>query len=415
MALVGLRLKTTQLNRGFIEGKGRGWMPRRRPQSGVAGIVVAMLVTVGLGLTACGGTATATATKASTQTPATTTAQATPTGPVTGSVPACPPAGSANALTGAGATFPAPLYTRQYDEYARLCNVKANYQAIGSGGGIKQHAERTVDFGASDGILTDKQKQDAPGTLMIPMTAGAVAIVVNLPGMDSGKLKLSADTLAAIYLGSIRKWNDPKIAADNVGMALPDTAITVVRRADGSGTTNIFTTYLSQISKEWSDKVGKGNSVQWPIGIGGEGNAGVAGQVRQVPGAVGYVELAYAKQTKIPWVALKNQAGKYVEPSLQASTVAMEGVDIPNSTEVMITNSANPEAYPITGLTWILAYKDQNNPAKARSLAYLLWWQLHDGQKFAADLDYAALSAKAIQKAEALLKSINSEGQPIIK
>ncbi len=327
---------------------------------------------------------------------------------------ACPPAGSATTLTGAGATFPAPLYTRWFDEYKKLCNVSVNYQAIGSGGGIQQHTKKLVDFGASDGILTDAQKKDAPGTLMIPMTAGSVAVVANLEGVDSGKLKLTPETLAGIYLGQITKWDDPKVATDNPDLKLPSQAITVARRADGSGTTNIFTSYLSDVSADWKSKVGKGNSVQWPTGIGGEGNAGVAGAVKQKSGGIGYVELAYAVQNKLSWVALKNKSGAFVEPSLDATTAAMEGVDIPDSTEVMIVNSANPKAYPIAGMTWILAYQDQSDKAKAQTLTSLLWWALHDGQKLSAELSYAALSPNAVAKAETLVKSIKVAGKPVL-
>lgn len=327
----------------------------------------------------------------------------------------CPPAGSAATLTGAGATFPAPLYTRWFDEYKQQCNVSVNYQAIGSGGGIKQHTSKLVDFGASDGILTEKQKEEATGTLMIPMTSGAVAVVVNLQGVETGKLKLTPETLSGIYLGTITKWDDPKLAADNAGLKLPSQPITVARRSDGSGTTNIFTSYLADVSADWKGKVGKGNSVQWPVGVGGEGNAGVAGIVKQRPGSIGYVELAYAMQNKLTWVALKNKSGAFVEPSLEATTAAMEGITIPDNTEVMIVNSANPKAYPIAGFTWILVYENQTDKAKAEALATMLWWAIHDGQKYATQLDYAPLSPAATTKAEVLIKKIKVNGQPVIK
>jgi phosphate transport system substrate-binding protein len=367
-------------------------------------------------LAACGPTVTPAApakTEPAKAAPTTNSSQTTPAAAATQSV--CPAAGSATTLTGAGATFPNPLYVKWFDEYAKSCNVKVNYQAIGSGGGIQQHTKKLVDFGASDGILTEKQKQEAPGTLMIPMTAGAVAVVVNLEGVEAGKLKLSPEALAGIYLGTITKWDDAKVAADNPGLKLPASAITVARRADGSGTTNIFTSYLAAVSPDWKSMVGAGNAVQWPTGIGGEGNAGVAGAVKQKTGSIGYVELAYAKQNKLTWVALKNQSGAFVEPTLDATTAAMEGVTIPDSTEVMIVNSANPKAYPIAGFTWILAYADQTDKAKAQSLVSLLWWALHDGQKFTTDLDYAALSPAAVTKAEALVKSIKTGGEPVLK
>src|SRR6266542_6015373 len=326
-------------------------------------------------------------------------------------VTACPPAGSATSLTGAGATFPAPLYTRWFADYAQLCGVQINYQPIGSGGGIQQHTQRTVDFGASDGILTDAQFAAAPGSFMIPMAAGAEAIVVNLPGTGRGQVKLSPDTLAAVFLGDITRWNDARLVSDNAGVNLPNQDIIVIHRADGSGTTNIFTTYLSDVSPTWASRVGAGNSVQWPVGLGGEGNAGVAGQVRQLPGAIGYVELAYAVQNNMTWAALRNQAGQYVEPSLPATTAAMEGVTVPDNTQVMITNTGNAEGYPIAGLTWMLVYESQPDAAKARALVHFLWWALHDGQGTASQLDYASLSPAIVTKAEALVLRIAAGGQ----
>jgi len=336
------------------------------------------------------------------------------TGTSGGTFAACAPAGSATALTGAGATFPAPLYTRWFADYAQQCTVQINYQPIGSGGGIQQHTARTVDFGASDGILTEAQFAAAPGTLMIPMTAGAEAMVVNLQGVNRGQLKLTPDTLAGIYLGEITRWNDSRLMADNAGVSLPNQDIIVVHRSDGSGTTNIFTTYLSQVSQTWASRVGAGNSVEWPVGLGGEGNAGVAGQVRQLPGAIGYVELAYATQNTMVWTALRNQAGQFVEPSIAATTAAMEGVSIPDNTQVMITNSANPQGYPIAGLTWILAYENQTDAAKARSLTHFLWWAIHDGQATAPQLEYAPLSPTIVTKAEALIQRITAAGQPAL-
>lgn len=331
-----------------------------------------------------------------------------------GQAAGCPPAGSATTLTGAGATFPAPIYTRWFDTYAQACGVQVNYQAIGSGGGIRQHTERTVDFGASDGILTSEQFGQAPATLMIPTVAGSVAMVANLDGLTPGALQVSGDTVAKIYLGEITRWNDPRLIAENAGMSLPDRAITAVRRADGSGTTNIFTTYLAKISPDWQSKVGAGNSVQWPVGLGGEGNAGVAGQVRQVPGAIGYVELAYATQNNLPWLAVRNQSNVYVQPSLASTTAAMEGIDLPDDMQVMIVDSANPDAYPIAGFTWLLVYQNQPDRAKAQSLVALLRWALTDGQAQAAPLEYAQLSPAAQQKALALVNQITAGGQPIL-
>jgi phosphate transport system substrate-binding protein len=332
-----------------------------------------------------------------------------------GTVANCPPGGSARQLTGAGATFPAPLYTRWFAEYNTLCGVQINYQAIGSGGGIRQHTERTVQFGASDGIMTAEQRGAAPGTLHIPTVAGAVTPVVNLPGLQAGQLRLTGENLAAIYLGEISRWDDQRLRADNSGVNLPNQDIIVVRRSDGSGTTNIFTTYLASVSPAWRERVGAGNSVSWPVGLGGEGNAGVAGQVRQLPGAIGYVELAYAKQNNMPWVSMRNRAGQFVEPSLPATTAAMEGVEIPASTEVMIVNSANPTAFPIAGFTWVLVYEDQSDAAVAQSLVHVLWWAIHDGQRVASELDYAPLSPGAQRAAEAQIKRIKSGGRAILE
>jgi phosphate transport system substrate-binding protein len=325
----------------------------------------------------------------------------------------CPAAGSATALTGAGATFPAPIYTRWFDSYAQGCGVQVNYQAIGSGGGIRQHTERTVDFGASDAILTPEQFAAAPGTIMIPTVAGAVALVANIEGITAGQLQASGDTIAKIYLGEITRWNDPRLQAENPNMNLSDRAITPVRRSDGSGTTNIFTTYLSKISPDWQSRVGASTSVEWPAGVGGEGNAGVAGQVRQIPGAIGYVELAYAKQNNLPWLAIRNQANNYIQPTLDSTTVAMEGLDLPDNMQVMLVDSPNPQAYPIAGFTWVLVYQNQTDRAKAQTLVSLLRWSLTDAQSMASALDYAQLSPAAQQKALALVNSITAGGQPL--
>jgi phosphate transport system substrate-binding protein len=349
---------------------------------------------------------------------ATATSAASPTAsPQVASV--CPPAGSADALTGAGATFPGPLYSKWVDEFDKQCQVKINYQAIGSGGGIKQITERTVDYGATDGIMNEEQTAAAEAAggpiLHIPMTSGAVAVVFNLSGIQSGQLKLTPDVLADIYLKKITKWNDPSITALNADLNLPSSDIAVVHRADGSGTTFIFTNYLSKVSSEWQDKVGFSTSVNWPGDIGGEKNAGVAAQVAQIPGAIGYVELAYAMQNNLTWAAMRNKSGKFVEPSLEATTAAAEGVTLPDDMKVLLTDSDNPNAYPIVGFTWVLAYQNQPDKAKGQALVYYLWWSIHDGQKFTTDLLYAPLSAEAVKKAEAEIKSITYQGQPLLQ
>ena len=251
--------------------------------------------------------------------------------------------------------------------------------------------------------------------LHIPMTSGAVAVIVNLPGIEQGQLKLTPDVLADIYLKKITKWNDSRITALNSGVSLPSSDIAVVHRSDGSGTTFIFTNYLSKVSQEWKDKVGNATTVQWPGDIGGEKNDGVAQQVKQTPGAIGYVELAYATQNNMTWASLKNSAGNYVEPSLEATTAAAEGVTIPDDTKVMLTDSSNPKAYPIVGFTWILAYVNQADQAKGESLVYYLWWSIHDGQQFSTDLLYAPLSTDVVKKAEVEIKSISYQGQPLLQ
>jgi len=321
-------------------------------------------------------------------------------------------------LNGAGGTFPAPLYTKWFSEYYYTSGAKINYAAVGSGAGINQITAGTVDFGASDAIMTaDQQKaaETAGGPILhIPMTSGAVAIVYNLPNIASGQIKLTGDVLAKIYLKTITTWNDPQITALNPGLTLPNTPIAVVHRSDGSGTTYIFTNYLSKVSTDWSTKVGNATAVNWPGDIGGQGNAGVAGQVQQITGAIGYVELAYAEQNKIPWALLKNVAGNYEAPSLAGTTKASEGITLPDDMKVMITNSTNPDAYPICGFTWILAYVNQTDKVKGQALVNMLWWAIHDGQQYSAALDYAPLSSAAVAKAENEILSIKYQGQSLL-
>ena len=342
----------------------------------------------------------------STQTP-------TPTPTTTGTTPP-----QSVSLNGAGGTFPLPLYTKWFDVYYQLTGVKINYQPIGSGAGINQITAGTVDFGASDAIMTPEQqaKAEAAGgpILHIPMTSGAIAIIYNLTGVSSGQLKLTGDVLAKIYLKTITNWNNPQIIALNPGLNLPNTPIAVVHRSDGSGTTFIFTDYLSKVSSAWSTQVGSATSVSWPGDIGAEKNAGVAGMVQQIPGAIGYVELAYAEQNNLPWILLQNAAGNYEAPSLEGTTKAMEGIVLPDDMKVMITNSSNPDAYPICGLTWILAYVNQTDKTKGEALVNALWWGIHDGQQYATSLDYAPLSSTAVTKAENEIKSIKYQGQSLL-
>src|SRR6476646_9202888 len=328
----------------------------------------------------------------------------------------CPTKG-VKELTGTGATFPYPLYSKMFSEYDKTCGVKVNYQAIGSGGGIRQLQEQTVDFGASDGVMDEKQKAQAKGgaVLHIPTVAGAEAIVFNVAGIKRGQLKLTPVVLAEIYLKKISNWNDPKIKALNPGVKFPDLTIAVVHRSDGSGTTFIFTNYLFKVSSEWKDKVGFATSVNWPGDVGGKGNEGVANSVKQIPGAIGYVELAYAQQNKMDWAQLQNKAKKFLDPTLEGASAAADIANLPEDMEIVITDSSNPAAYPISGYTWLLIYENQTDPAKADAVAQLASWMITDGQKFAAPLDYAPLKGVAQKKAMALVKKIKANGALVMK
>jgi phosphate transport system substrate-binding protein len=309
-------------------------------------------------------------------------------------------------INGAGATFPQPIYTKWFDEYAKVDpSVRFNYQGIGSGGGQKQILSETVDFGASDGPMSDENIAKAPRTLWhIPTVAGAVVVTYNVPG--NPKLKLDGPTLAAIFLGKITKWDDPAIAGQNRGVALPSQDILVVHRSDGSGTSFIFTDYLSHVSADWKSKVGTNTAVDWPVGLGGKGNAGVAGQVKQSPGALGYVELAYATQNKVPYADMKNAAGNYITPSLDSVTEALATATIPDDFRFSMVNPPGEKAYPISGTTWLLVYAQQKDPVKGKKLVEFLRWAYSDGEKMAAALDYAPLPASVQQRALARVNSI---------
>jgi phosphate transport system substrate-binding protein len=301
-------------------------------------------------------------------------------------------------INGAGATFPYPIYSKWFDEYVKVDpSVRFNYQSIGSGGGQKQILAQTVDFGASDGPMTDDNLAKAPGKILhIPTVAGAVVITYNLEGNPT--LKFDGETLADIFLGKINKWNDPKIAATNPGVKLPDKEIVVVHRSDGSGTTFIFTDYLSKVSAEWKQKAGNNTSVNWPTGIGGKGNEGVSGQVKQTPGAFGYVELIYALQNKMPYADLKNPAGEFIKPTVDAVTAAMATAEIPDDFRFSMTNAPGQGAYPISGATWLLVYQQQKDAAKGKKLVEFLKWAEKDGEKMAKDLQYAPLPENLQQR-----------------
>ena len=321
-------------------------------------------------------------------------------------------AGSASAETlinGAGATFPYPLYSKWFAEYAKIDkSVKFNYQSIGSGGGIKQITAQTVDFGASDKFLSDEELRGAPGKLLhLPTVMGAVVVTYNIPGVAKG-LKLSAETLSQIYEGKIVSWSDPKLAADNAGLKLPNKPIIVVHRSDGSGTTSIFTDYLSSVNAEWAKSVGKGASVKWPVGLGGKGNEGVAGQIKTTPYTIGYVELAYAFENKLPYAFLKNSAGNFVEPSIASTSAAAAGAakSMPADYRVSLVNQPGKNAYPIVGFTWLLVYQDQKDKVKGKKLVDFLNWELKQGQKMADKLLYAPLPANVAKMVEKTVKSI---------
>jgi len=326
------------------------------------------------------------------------------------------PASAQMLVNGAGATFPYPIYSKWFEEYIKVDpEVRFNYQSIGSGGGIRQITERTVDFGASDGPMTDEQLKKAPGELFhIPTVLGAVAATYNLPG--SPKLSFTGEVLADIFLGKITKWNDERIKALNPGAALPSQPIIVVHRSDGSGTTYIWVDYLSKVSPEWEQKVGRGTSVSWPVGLGGKGNEGVAGQVKLSPGSLGYVELAYAVTNKLPVAAIRNHAGKFIEPTIESTTAAAAGAakNMPEDFRVSLTNAPGAEAYPIASFTWLLVYRDQPNEAKGRAIVKFLWWAIHDGQKHPAALLYAPLPAPVVKQIEAKIKLITYSGKPIL-
>ncbi|MGA3006447.1 MAG: phosphate ABC transporter substrate-binding protein PstS [Opitutaceae bacterium] len=307
-------------------------------------------------------------------------------------------------INGAGATFPQPIYTKWFSEYAKVDpSVTFNYQGIGSGGGQKQILAETVDFGASDGPMSDTNLAKAPRTLWhIPTVAGAVVVSYNLP--DNPKLKLDGPTLANIYLGKITKWSDPAIVSQNPDVKLPDLDIVVVHRSDGSGTSFIFTDYLSSVSADWKSQVNKGTAVSWPVGLGGKGNAGVTGQIKQSPGAIGYVELAYAKQNNLPYADLKNAAGHYVTPTIDSVVAALATATIPDDFRFSMVNAPGAEAYPIAGTTWLLVYQQQKDAVKGKKLVEFLKWAYNDGEKMAAALDYAPLPDSVKER---VLKRVN--------
>jgi len=311
-------------------------------------------------------------------------------------------------VNGAGATFPNPMYQKWFSEYHKAHpDIQFNYQSIGSGGGIRQVLAQTVDFGASDGPMTDEQLSQAKTKILhIPTVMGAVVPAYNVPGVST-ELKFTPEVLAGIFLGKITTWNDPAIAKANPGISLPNQTIIVVHRSDGSGTTYIFTDYLTKVSSEWANGPGKGTSVKWPVGLGGKGNEGVAGMIRQMQGGIGYIELIYAVQNKIDYGLVKNPGGTFVKASLESVTAAAASVkSMPADFRVSITNAPGKDAYPISSFTWLLIPEKSKEAAKGKILADFLTWMVDDGQKMTAELTYAPLPGNVAEKVKGAIKSV---------
>jgi phosphate transport system substrate-binding protein len=317
-------------------------------------------------------------------------------------------------LNGAGATFPFPLYSKWMSEYNKINpDVRINYQSIGSGGGIRQVTAGTVDFGASDAPMDAESQAKAGGAIdHIPTTLGAVAVSYNLPGLSG--LKLDGETLTQIFQGKIVRWNDAKLAANNPDVKLPDQAITVIYRSDGSGTTAVFTDYLGTVSPSWKAEVGVGKAIRWPVGLGAKGNEGVTGQLKVSPGSIGYIEIAYALQNKLSIAAIKNKAGQFVLPDVAAVTAAASEVSLSENLTASIVDSAGPGAYPISAFTYLLVHRDAKDRRKGEALARFLWWALHDGQRFSSDLHYAPLPASVTAKVEGRLRTLTAGGRVLL-
>ena len=321
-------------------------------------------------------------------------------------------------ITAAGATFPMPFYNQLIADYATKSGIQVTYGGIGSGGGIRSLKDKVVDFGATDAFLTDEQAAELSAPVVhIPTCLGAVVFAYNLPGITS--LKLKNEVLVKIFMGEIKKWNDAQIVTDNPGTKLPDLNISVIYRSDGSGTTFIFSDYMSKISEKWAKDIGSGKSLNWPVGMGAKGNPGVAGTIKQTEGAFGYIGSEYAFAQKLPYVLLQNKAGNFIEPSVKSISAAAMG-DIPADTRVMLTNSSNPEAYPISAFTWIILYKEQSYGDRTlqqaeETVKFLDWLISSDAQAVAQKVDYAPLPEKAVVLAKTILKSITYNGDPILK
>ena len=346
-------------------------------------VFLAPILALSLGLTACGGAET--------------------TGSDSGG------GGKSVSLTGAGASFPAPLYQRWFSEYNKQNpNVKVAYQSVGSGAGVEQFTQGTVDFGASDVAMKDEEIAAVDrGVSLLPMTAGSIVLAYNLP--DVAELKLSRQAYADILLGKITKWNDQAIASLNPDVELPDTKITVVHRSDGSGTTGVFTKHLSAINPEWKEKVGEGKTVEWPTGIGAKGNEGVTAQILQTEGSVGYIEYGYAKQQDIPTATLENKAGKYVAATGESAANALGATTLPENLRAFVSDPEGEDSYPIVTYTWVLAYGTYEDPNKLEAFKEVINWSLTDGQAFAEELGYIPLPENVVQKVQAKLDTIQAK------
>ena len=324
---------------------------------------------------------------------------------------------AAQGLTGAGATFPNPIYTKWFDAYHKKTGIQINYQSIGSGGGIRQFTEGTVDFGASDGPMNESQIAAVSGNVLhVPTVLGAVVVTYNLPSIGDTKLKLDGNALVDIFMGRITMWNDPKRAKLNAGVKLPDLDLVVVHRSDGSGTSYIFTDFLNKFSREWRDKVGYATSVNWPVGLGGKGNEGVTQQIKQTEGAIGYVELIYALSNGLGFAQIQNSAGKFIEPSLGSVTSAAASAKLKSDTDfrVSITNPPGDDAYPIASFTWLLVQKDAKDAAKAKLIKDFLTWMITpEAQKMAEELKYAPLPADVVKLVQARLGTLKAGGKAL--
>ncbi|MBI3181948.1 MAG: phosphate ABC transporter substrate-binding protein PstS [Myxococcales bacterium] len=326
------------------------------------------------------------------------------------------PARPAVSLQGAGATFPYPLYSKWIFEYGKQRpEIRVNYQSIGSGGGIRQLIERTVDFGATDAPMTDQELAKASGRIVhLPTTLGAVAVTYQVRGLEASSLQFSPEALAGVFLGEIARWDDPELAELNPGVPLPAEPITVIHRSDGSGTTAIFTGYLAKVSPGWNEKVGAGKSVRFPSGLGAKGNEGVTGQIKSTPGSIGYVELAYARQNKLPVAAVRNRAGRPALPTLEAVSAAAAAFtgSLPEDLRLSIVDPPAESAYPISSFSYVLVYEQQPDPVKGQALVDFLWWAIHEGQAMAPQLDYAPLPEAVVRKVEEKLRSISPSKRP---